>query len=104
MHALPPPVLIGFGGVAAAGPAGRIELGPRKQRALLALLMLEPGRVVPLDRIIDRMWPTEPPAKAEVSIRGYLSNLRKALGTAGFDPADVIDFRDRGYVLQVAPT
>ncbi len=96
------PVLFGFGGVAAVGPSGPVALGGPKQRAVLALLMLEPGSVVPLDRMIDRMWGDAPPPRAEVSVRGYVSNLRKALAAAGLE-SDAIEFRDRGYVLQVVP-
>ena len=94
-----PPVLLGFGGLAAIGSSGPVELGGPKQRAVLALLMLEPGSVVPLDRLIDRMWAGEPPPRAEVSVRGYVSNLRNALEAAGLGSDGVIDFRDRGYVL-----
>jgi DNA-binding SARP family transcriptional activator len=97
-----PPVLLGFGGVAAMGRSGAVDLGGPKPRGVLALLMLEPGSVVPIDRLVDRVWAGVPPAKAEVSVRGYLSNLRKALVLAGFGP-DRIAFRDRGYVLQVPP-
>jgi len=95
-------VLFGFGGVAAVGSSGPVELGGLKQRAVLALLMLEPGSVVPLDRMIDRMWGGAPPPRAEVSVRGYVSNLRKALAAVGLG-SDTIEFRDRGYVLQVVP-
>jgi two-component SAPR family response regulator len=96
------PVLLGFGGVAAVGASGPVELGGPKQRGVLALLLLEPGSVVPLDRMIDRIWDGAPPPRAEVSVRGYVSNLRKALVAAGLG-SDTIVFRDRGYVLQVAP-
>ena len=95
-------MLFGFGGVAAVGRSGPVDLGGPKQRAVLALLMLEPGSVVPLDRMVDRIWAGAPPARAEVSVRGYVSNLRKALVAAGLG-SDTIEFRDRGYVLQVAP-
>ena len=95
-------MLLGFGGVAAIGSSGPVELGGPKQRAVLALLMLEPGSVVPLDRLIDRIWAGAPPPRAEVSVRGYVSNLRKALVAAGLGP-DAITFRDRGYVLHVDP-
>ena len=96
-------MLRGFGGVAAVGPDGPVDLGGLKQRAVLALLMLDPGAVVRLDRIVDRIWGDTPPARAEVSVRGYVSNLRKALATAGIVADPVIDFRDRGYVLLVRP-
>ena len=39
--------------------------------------------MVPLDRMIDTIWGDAPPARAEVSVRGYVSNLRKALAAAG---------------------
>ena len=97
-----PPLLFGFGGVAAGSRSGGVDLGGPKPRAVLALLMLEPGSVVPLDRLVDRVWAGAPPAKAEASVRGYVSNLRKALAVAGLGP-DTLAFRDRGYVLQVAP-
>lgn len=102
MIAAESPVLLGFGGVAAVGRSGAVDLGGLKQRAVLALLMLEPGAVVPLERMVDLIWAGAPPARAEVSVRGYVSNLRKALVAAGLGP-DGIVFRDRGYLLKVAP-
>jgi DNA-binding SARP family transcriptional activator len=96
------PTLLGFGGVAAVGPSGPVDLGGPKQRAVLALLMLDPGSVVSLDRMIDRMWAGAPPTRADVSVRGYVSNLRKALVVTGLG-SDLIAFRDRGYVLEVDP-
>jgi DNA-binding SARP family transcriptional activator len=97
------PVILGFGGVTAVGPSGPVDLGGPKQRSVLALLLVRPGVVVPLSRIIDRLWGDQPPARAEVSVRGYVSNLRKALGTTGLPAGRVIEFRDRGYVLHVPP-
>ncbi|MGD9999673.1 MAG: BTAD domain-containing putative transcriptional regulator [Ilumatobacteraceae bacterium] len=96
-------MLLGFGGVSAVGPSGPIDLGGSKPRSLLALLMVQPGAVVAFDRLVDRMWMGEPPPKAEVSIRGYVSNLRRALSAAGFGASDVISFRDRGYALDLPP-
>src|SRR3954451_16480735 len=95
-----PPLRV-FGGVVAVGADGPVDLGGPKQRTVLAALLLEPGVVVPYDRLVDTLWGDEPPARAEASIRGYLSNLRKALGRAGFDPRTVITFRDQGYSLDV---
>ncbi len=106
-----PPSLRAFGGVTARGPAGPIDLGGPKQRAVLAALLLAPGAVVAVHRIIDVLWQDDPPGRAEASIRGYVSNLRKALAgiDAGLGPgttadaARIIQFRDGGYVLHVAP-
>src|SRR6478609_5939249 len=95
------PALRVFGGVAAMGEAGEVDLGGPKQRAVLALLLVDPRVVVSIDRIIDTIWGDDAPARAEVSVRGYVSNLRKALAAA--DDGAAIEFRDRGYVLLVEP-
>ena len=53
--------------------------GPR-QRALLALLLLEPGAAVAGDRLADELWHGRPPAGAPTTIRSYVSRLRSVLG------------------------
>jgi DNA-binding SARP family transcriptional activator len=47
----------------------QVELGGRKQRAVLAPLLLRAGRVVSLDQLIDDLWPERPPARAAASAR-----------------------------------
>jgi DNA-binding SARP family transcriptional activator len=86
-----------FGGIAATRSGAEIDVGGPKQRMILALLALTPGRAVSLDRIIDTVWRDDPPARAEVSVRGYVSNLRRTLATAGV-PIE-IRWRELGYVL-----
>ncbi|MDA0185326.1 AAA family ATPase, partial [Solirubrobacter phytolaccae] len=79
-----------------------IDLGPPKQRATLALLLLHRGRQVSTDRLIDALWGDEPPPSALASIQAYVSNLRRALrDTAGASSAIVR--RAQGYVLEVPP-
>ena len=56
-----------------------IDLGPPKQRAVLAALLLARGAVVSVDRLIDAVWGDEVPASATASLQAYISNLRKAL-------------------------
>jgi len=75
-----------------------IELGPRRQRLVLVRLMLDAGRLVSVDRLIDDVWGGEPPAGALRTLRSYLSRLRNALGAD-----DVIGSRSGGYVLDVDP-
>ena len=70
-----------------------IELGPRKQRAVLAMLALQSGRTVSTDRIIDGLWGDEPPASAPKMVQLYISHLRRLLGTDG---ARIVT-RGRGY-------
>ena len=79
--------------VARAGRRG--ELGPPQQRALLALLALRPGSIVPLDAIVDALWPDDPPASATKVVQTYISRLRRLLGP------EAIESRDGGYVLHV---
>src|SRR5215475_1136962 len=56
-----------------------VDLGPRLQRTLLAILVVEAGRVVPVDRLLDLLWPDEPPATAIASVQAYISQLRRVL-------------------------
>jgi eukaryotic-like serine/threonine-protein kinase len=57
-----------------------LDLGGQKQRALLALLLLEANRPVSRDRLIDALWEEEPTATARKAIQVYVSQLRKLLG------------------------
>ena len=63
-------------------------LGGPKQRAVLAVLLLEAGRVVSTDRLIDLLWGEEPPTTAATSLQNFISQLRKVLGaeTLATDP------------------
>src|SRR5207302_1194754 len=55
----------------------RADLGGPLQRAVLALLLMERGRVVSVDRMIDQLWRGEPPPRAIASLQAYVSNLRR---------------------------
>lgn len=86
-------------------PGGVISIGARKQRAVLALLLINAGRVVSLDRLIDDVWGEDPPETAANALQVYVSGLRKLL-----DPdrpkgsqSGPIARRAEGYVLEVAP-
>ena len=74
-----------------------LRLGSRKQRALLALLVLHGGKVVSRDRLIDDLWHGEPPPAAKVSLRSHISRLRSALGAAR------LLSRPPGYMLVLEP-
>jgi len=60
-----------------------VEIGSRKQRMLLCALAAEPGRTVQSDALLAVLWAGVPPASAEVTLRGLVSRLRRALGKAG---------------------
>ncbi len=79
-----------------AVPNGQpLRLGGRQQRALLALLLLEPNRPLSSDRLIHELWHGNPPAGAKTTLRVYVSRLRAALGE------NVLFARPPGYVLDV---
>ena len=68
-----------------------------KQRALLVLLLLNAGDVVPIERLIDALWGESPPASAPNSVHIYVSQLRKLLGNGS------LMTRAHGYVLALEP-
>jgi DNA-binding SARP family transcriptional activator/DNA-binding MarR family transcriptional regulator len=75
-------------------------LGPPKQRALLVILLLHAGRVVPMKRIVEELWGDEPPASATANLRSYTAGLRRVFpaGERGRIVA-----RPAGYLLRMAP-
>jgi len=76
-----------------------IVLGPRKQRAVLALLLLHANRVVPTERLIDDLWGDSPPETARAALQVYVAGLRKALG----DDGAALRTTAPGYVLELQP-
>src|SRR5437588_448223 len=74
--------------------------GPR-QRALLALLLLNANRVVSRDRLIDELLGDQPPESADRMLRVQISRLRKALAWSGVEPR--VSARPPGYLLRVEP-
>src|SRR6202042_3001525 len=84
-----------------AGERG-VAVGGGRQRALLALLVMQAGQVVSRDRLIDELWAGEPPPSGPQSLDVYLSRLRRAFREAG--AAEVLATRAPGYVLQVEET
>ena len=74
-----------------------LDLGGRKQRTLLALLLLEANKVVSRDRLIDGLWEEEPPKTAQKALQVYVSQLRKLLGN------ERVQTKAPGYLLHVDP-
>jgi DNA-binding SARP family transcriptional activator len=80
-----------------------LALGGERQRALLALLVLNGSEVVSTDRIVDSLWEDEPPETANNIIQVYVSRLRKTLEpdlAKGQKPAIFLTRRP-GYLLRV---
>jgi YVTN family beta-propeller protein len=74
-----------------------IALGPRKQRAVLAMLALQVGRTVSADRLAEGLWGERGPPSAHKMVQLYVSHLRRLLEGKG---AQILT-RGRGYELQL---
>lgn len=78
-----------------------LPLGGAKQRALLAVLLLHANEAVSADRLIDALWGERAPEKAAHTLQVYVSQVRKALRSAGDGARDVLVTRPSGYLLRV---
>jgi DNA-binding SARP family transcriptional activator/tetratricopeptide (TPR) repeat protein len=74
-----------------------LPLGSRKQRMLLAALLLRPNEAVSVDRLIDALWGEAAPERAAKSLQVYVWQLRKVLGR------EMLQTRAPGYALVLAP-
>jgi DNA-binding SARP family transcriptional activator/pimeloyl-ACP methyl ester carboxylesterase len=72
-----------------------VRLRGGKERALLALLLVNANRTLALDRIVDALWGEDVPETAQKMVQVYVSHLRKLL------PADTLRTRPPGYALAV---
>jgi DNA-binding SARP family transcriptional activator/tetratricopeptide (TPR) repeat protein len=69
-----------------------------RQQVVLALLILEAGRVVSVERIIDALWSDKPPKTARSQVQITISGLRRLIGE------DAIVTQLPGYTLKVPST
>jgi SARP family transcriptional regulator, regulator of embCAB operon len=79
-----------------------VPLGAAKQRAVLALLLINRNRPVAIEALLDAAWRQSPPPEARASLHTYVSNLRRLLTRAGVDPAAVLVSARPGYRFNVA--
>ncbi|MGM1061848.1 BTAD domain-containing putative transcriptional regulator [Saccharothrix sp. Mg75] len=83
-----------LGEVAACVDDQVVDLGPARQRCVLAALAVDVNQVVSADRLVERVWGDEPPRRAQATLSSYVSRLRQALG-----PAASLVRRSGGYAL-----
>jgi len=87
--------------------AGGIErdLGTPRQKAVLAVLALSPGEVVPVARIVRAVWADDPPVNGVNVVQKYVAGLRQVLEPErpARAPGLVIIFSDAGYRLVIDP-
>lgn len=88
-----------------------IDIGHAKQRAVLAVLLLDVGHVVSSEWLIDRVWGEDPPLSSRNLLSGYVARLRKAFVQAGKpspsagadEPGVSLARKAGGYVLTASP-
>jgi DNA-binding SARP family transcriptional activator len=84
--------------IAGGGP---MPLGAPKQRAVLAMLVLNRNRPVSVDSLINAVWDQLPVPAARASIHSYVSRLRGLIGAAGLGANHVLASAPPGYQLSV---
>ncbi|PPK66411.1 BTAD domain-containing putative transcriptional regulator [Actinokineospora auranticolor] len=90
-----------LGPVEAVGPAGRALVHGTRQRAVLGVLALHAGTVLPASRLIDVLWGENPPRTAVKTLHSHVARIRQALAACGFPT--VLRTREPGYLLAVEP-
>jgi len=86
-----------------ASGAQVLEIGSPKQRALLAMLVLNLNRVVPLDSLVEELWGERLPASASASVQSLVFRLRRGLAEISPEGAGSLRSREPGYVLEADP-
>ena len=94
-----------LGEVAATRDGAVVDLGGRRQRAVLAALVMQRDQVVPADRLVDCLWGDRPPASANGALQAYVSHLRRRLepDVSARQREGVVARAGPGYVLRVPP-
>jgi DNA-binding SARP family transcriptional activator/tetratricopeptide (TPR) repeat protein len=94
-----------FGEVEALAAGRPLDVGTPRQQAVLAVLLVDAGRPVTVETLVDRIWGERPPVETRNVLYSHVSRIRQLLkrGTAisGTEPA--IERRHAGYVLTVEP-
>lgn len=90
-----------FGGVDVEIDGQVVDLGPARQRCVLAVLVAQANRPVTTNQLVDRVWGDTPPSRGHETLYGYLSRLRTALTPV---PEVAIERDSRGYRLTVDET
>jgi SARP family transcriptional regulator, regulator of embCAB operon len=93
-----------LGEVRALRAADVVDLGPAKQRAVLAVLLLQAGRPVPTHQIVDAVWGDDPPENGANVVQKYVAGLRRVLDPdrAPRTPGEMLALTGSGYVLRTA--
>lgn len=88
-----------LGPVTVTSQGRSLPIGGARQRTVLALLLLNSGRIVPVDTLVDAVWNDRPPATARTQIAIVIAALRKTFKSHGA-AEDIIVTAHPGYVLR----
>jgi DNA-binding SARP family transcriptional activator/Flp pilus assembly protein TadD len=77
-------------------------LAAGRERTVLAVLLLYPNEVVPVERLAEAVWGTDPPSTMRAQVHSCVSRLRRTLRTNGV-VEDVVVTDPAGYVVRVGP-
>jgi DNA-binding SARP family transcriptional activator/tetratricopeptide (TPR) repeat protein len=86
-----------LGGLDVSTRGRRVDLSAPRDRVVLATLLLEPNRVVPVTRLVDAVWGTAAPTTARAQIQTCVSRLRRIVDD------DVIRTEPAGYTVEATP-
>lgn len=83
----------------------RVDLGPARQRGVLAALLVEPERPVSIQTLVDRVWGTDPPKEVRNLVYTYITRLRRILSRASRELSVPISVNKEatGYILGISP-
>ncbi|GHC43775.1 BTAD domain-containing putative transcriptional regulator [Streptomyces cinnamoneus] len=100
-----PAAITAFGTMTVRLPGGPLRLGPPRRRAVLALLLINAGKTVPVPSMIRSIWESGPPDHAVATLRSYVSRLRGSVATRPLHGGAVfrLEYCSPGYVLHAAP-
>src|SRR5687767_13868564 len=76
-----------------------VDAGPPRQRSVLAALLVDAGRPVTVDALIDRVWGESPPPRARHALQSHLARIRTVLAQVAVGLAR----SGGGYVVNVDP-
>jgi DNA-binding SARP family transcriptional activator/tetratricopeptide (TPR) repeat protein len=80
----------------------RLPLARRQERCLLAILLLDAGRVVSADRLCALLWDDNPPESARRILRSHVARIRAVLARGGVS-AETLEWDRDGYLMRVDP-
>lgn len=78
-----------------------VALGTPKQRAVLAMLVMNRNRPISSDALVGAAWEQFPPPEPKASLHSYISNLRKLISGGGPDGRMILASAPPGYRLTV---